>query len=138
MGEAAPTVAAPLRVLVADDHEESGLLTANVLSESGQPFEIVARARDGLEALALVEAYDPDVILIDLHMPRLGGVETIAELRRRGCRAAIVLVTASNQPGDVASAFVAGADSYVGKCCVVDLLVPEILAAVAWRRGGEC
>ena len=78
-------------------------------------LEVVARARDGREAVDLASSLQPDVVLMDLHMPVLNGIEATREVRRAapGCR--VVIVTSSTSADDERRAREAGASAYVRK-----------------------
>lgn len=109
-----PTVDRPVRVLVVDDSEViRSLITVNLELEG---FEVV-QAVDGQDALDKIIEVDPDVITIDVKMPRLDGLETVARLRAdprtRGVR--IIMVTASAQVDDLRRGEEAGVDAYVTK-----------------------
>ena len=83
---------APRRVLVAEDDDGAALLLQALL-EADTRVEMVGRARNGREALSLAASLNPDVILMDLQMPVMGGVEAIRRLRERGSTVRIVVVT---------------------------------------------
>lgn len=78
-------------------------------------LEVVAHARDGREAIDLASSLQPDVVLMDLHMPVLNGIEATREVRRaaQGCR--VVVVTSSTSADDERQAREAGASAYVRK-----------------------
>lgn len=115
------------RILLADDFppflEEAEKLLRN-------DHEIVGLARDGGEALRLCLAVNPDILLLDLSMPILSGLEVAARLKESGCRSTIVFVTGREDQDYVDAAFSLGAVAYVLKCRIGTDLLPAIDAAL--------
>ena len=108
------TSAAPLRIIVADD--QASVREGLVLLLGGLPgIEVVASAGDGQKALDLVAEHQPDVILLDLHMPVLDGIETTRRLTAEHPRVAIVVLTTYLDDTLVLDALRAGARSYLTK-----------------------
>jgi DNA-binding NarL/FixJ family response regulator len=120
----------PVRVLVVDDDDRAAHIARVVLEDGSGRFAVVGRARHGGEALQLAEALAPDVLVLDLHMPILGGIETLRRLRAQGSDVAVVVASASDQPDEVAAALDAGASGYVSKGELLARLAPEILRAL--------
>jgi NarL family two-component system response regulator LiaR len=121
-----------IRVLIADDHAvvRQGLRTFLELQDD---IEVVAEAADGQEALAAARSLAPDVALIDLVMPRLGGIEAIRRLRER-CPATRILVLTSFADDDtVLPAVRAGAAGYLLK----DVQPQELVGAIRTVHEGE-
>jgi len=122
----------PIRLLIADDHPIvrdgiRGMFT-------GDPrFEVLAEADDGARAVELARALDPDVILMDLRMPRMNGVEAIKELARLGLRARVLVLTTYDTDSDVLPAIEAGATGYLLK----DTQREELVRAVTAASRGE-
>lgn len=103
-----------IRVLLAEDQAMVlGALSALIEIESD--LEVVARARTGAEALDLALAHRPDVVVTDIEMPGLSGLELAAELKRRGSTARIVILTTFARPGYLRRALDAGASGYLLK-----------------------
>ena len=100
-------------VLVDDDESIAELLRANF--ELDERFELVGSARDGLEGIRLVQAENPDAVLMDLHMPVLGGVEAIRRILEANPTACVIAFTASDDPADHAAARQAGAAGVLRK-----------------------
>ena len=120
----------PVRTLIVDDDDRlAGLMSMFLGGEPG--IEILARARNGREALDLVASLSPDVVLMDLHMPVLDGIEATREMREAGFRGRILIVTASGSPEELARAREAGGDGDVRKDRIGEELLPAILAGVA-------
>lgn len=144
-----PAESPTVRVLVVDDHPvvRDGLV-AMLGADPG--IEVIGAAEDGAEALALIARDHPDVVLMDLRMPGVGGVEAIREQRRRGGEQPRLLVlTTYDTDREILGALEAGADGYLLKDArgedlaraVHDLaagrpvLVPAALAALTAQRG---
>ena len=82
----------PIRVLLADDTASVRLLLRGTL-EASREFEVVGEAGDGAQAVEMAEALQPDMVLLDLAMPVLGGMEAIPQIRRRAPDARVVVVS---------------------------------------------
>jgi DNA-binding NarL/FixJ family response regulator len=112
----APRTLPTIRLAVVDDH---ALFRAGLISLIGEmpEFEVVGEAGDGQEALQLVKRARPDVLLLDVNMPVMGGVETVSALRslpkNEQCR--ILMLTISKSEEDLLGAIAAGADGYLLK-----------------------
>jgi DNA-binding NarL/FixJ family response regulator len=105
---------APIRVLLADD-QPLFLETLELLLESEDLIEVVGRAADGVEAVDLALSLRPDVVLMDVHMPRCDGVEAVRRLRVDLPALPIVMLSSSSAAEDLERAHVAGATSYLSK-----------------------
>jgi DNA-binding NarL/FixJ family response regulator len=121
----------PVRVLVADDHQLMREGTAALLAVDDR-LEVVALARDGREAIALAEARAPDVVLLDLNMPEVGGLEACARLREGG-GPEVLMLTVSEQEPDLYAALRVGAAGYLTK----DVPPAELIEAVLAVARGE-
>ena len=103
-----------IRVLIAEDQSlVLGALAA--LIETERDFEVIARAPNGHEALGLCEEHRPDIVLTDIEMPRMTGLELAAEIRRRDLGSRVVIVTTFARPGYLRRALEAGASGYLLK-----------------------
>ncbi len=114
MTEDAATGGGPIRVLVADDHP---LFREGVASLLGpvEDVEVVGEASDGEQALTLVAELEPDVVLMDLAMPGLGGVEATRTISRRHPELGVIVLTMLDDDAWVFAAVRAGARGYVLK-----------------------
>jgi CheY-like chemotaxis protein/anti-sigma regulatory factor (Ser/Thr protein kinase) len=120
-------VTVKFRVVVADDDADMRALLSTALRRDGR-FEVVGEAGDGDEAVAVVEATQPDLVLLDLGMPGRGGLEALPLLRRAADKAQIVVV--SGFPGDRLEAVsrASGAVGYVEKGLSPKQTVLDVLA----------
>jgi DNA-binding NarL/FixJ family response regulator len=120
----------PLRVVIADDNS----LFVNALSgllDAEDSIEIVGRAQDGEEAARLAAQLGPDVVLMDLSMPRLDGFEATQRVRAEAPGTAVVILTGSLESGDLEKAREAGAAGYVTKDRILAELIGAIRSAAA-------
>ena len=120
-----------MRVLVADDHQLMREGTAALLGADDR-VEVVGLARDGREALALAERRAPDVVLLDLNMPEVDGLEACARLREGG-GPEVLMLTVSDEEPDLYAALRVGAAGYLTK----DVPPAELIEAVLAVARGE-
>jgi two-component system NarL family response regulator len=103
-----------IRVLIADDHPVVCLGLLGIIN--GQPdMTVVAQAKSGTEAVALARKHSPDVILMDLRMPGMNGVEATAAIRAERPESAVIVLTTYHGDEDIRKALAAGAQSYLLK-----------------------
>ncbi|ELK8507684.1 response regulator [Vibrio vulnificus] len=110
------------RVMLVDDHPlmRRGI---NQLLSFEEQFEVVAEASNGTEAVAKAHENELDLILLDLNMKGMSGLDTLKALRADGCEASIVILTVSDSPADIEAIVKAGADGYLLKDTEPDELV---------------
>ena len=120
-----------IRVLLADDHEA---ILARVRGVLGESFEIVGTVKNGRDAVVEVQRLDPDVLIIDISMPILDGLQAVSQLRSNNVRAKVVFLTVHEDEDFVEAAFSAGASAYVTKSNVTTDLVPAIHWALKGRK----
>jgi DNA-binding NarL/FixJ family response regulator len=118
--------AGKIRVLIADDHKLFADALEAILGID-ERIEVVGKAYDGEEAVRLATAKKPDVILMDLSMPKLDGVEATRRIRSEGASPSVLMLTGSNARADVDRAREAGAAAYVTKDRIASHLVESIL-----------
>ena len=102
------------RVLIIDDHPLFRRGVSQLL-ELNQGFELVGEAASGQEGIDLAKRLDPDLILLDLNMKGMSGLETLSTMRDLEIDARIILITVSNAPEDLVAAIRAGSDGYILK-----------------------
>lgn len=120
------------RVLVVDDEESILKLVEYNLAQAG--FEVLT-ADNGMDALRLVRAERPDLLVLDLMLPGLGGMEVCQQLRREGYTTPIIMLTARDDEVDRILGLEMGADDYVTKPFSPRELVARVKAVL--RRSGE-
>jgi DNA-binding NarL/FixJ family response regulator len=118
-----------LRVVLADDHPFYRQGLAKMLAESG--IEVVAEASNGVAAVEAVEESAPDVVVMDLNMPGLSGVEATRLLTERTPATRVLMLSVSAEEAQVTEAILAGATGYVLKEAPVEEVVAGIRAAAA-------
>ncbi|MGN7860261.1 response regulator [Microbacterium sp. 22303] len=121
-----------LTLLVVDDHPvvRDGIVG---MVGSAEDIEVVGEASDGAEAVARAEVLAPDVVLMDLRMPRMDGVAALREFARRGIDSRVVVLTTFDADADVLPAIAAGATGYLLK----DASRDELLAAIRGAAAGK-
>ena len=119
----------PIRVLIADDHAlfRRGL---NMVLESEEGIEVVAEAEDGEDAVKKAEEFAPDVVLMDVRMPRVSGIEATRQIRDVIPTAKILMLTVSDEEDDLYEAIKAGANGYLLKEISVEEVAEAIRAVV--------
>jgi DNA-binding NarL/FixJ family response regulator len=120
-----------IRVVIADDHPFYRQGLAKLLTDLG--IDVVGEAATGLAALESVERLSPDVLVLDLNMPTVSGVEVCRELTARDPPTRVLMVSVSAQEVDVHEAILAGAGGYVLK----DEPAEEVLAGIRAVVRGE-
>jgi DNA-binding NarL/FixJ family response regulator len=120
------------RIVIAEDHTilREGL---KALLSSNPEFEVVGEAGDGREAIRCVEKYKPDLILTDLSMPRMNGMEAIGEIKRRSPKTKILALTIHRAEEYILATLRAGANGYLLK----DSTHEELIVAVKKVLSGK-
>lgn len=138
----------PIRIVIADDHAifRDGLRR---LLATQDDFQVLGEASDGKEAISLVHEIRPDILLLDLAMPRVPGMEVLRELSRQEVPVRTILLTAAIQPFAVTSALHLGARGIVLKASPPEMLLKSIRSVFegqfwvgtepvpAWARSGQ-
>ena len=121
-----------VRILIADDHPifRDGLRR---LLESERGFKVIAEACDGIEAVEFVRKLKPEILLLDLAMPRRAGLEALRELSTDSAPVRVILLTAAAEREQIVEALQLGARGVVLKDCGTEVLMKSIRAVL----GGE-
>ncbi len=112
------------RILIADDNNETALSIKDCLQEKG--YSVCGIAGNGLEALTMVEKYNPDVLLLDLIMPELDGFCVLNNLRNKSNRPKTIILSALKQDCFINKAIAMGADFYLIKPINFEALITHI------------
>ncbi len=114
-----------IRILIAEDHQvvRQGFTALLGMVEG---FSVVAEASNGVQAIALFREHRPDVTLMDLRMPEMGGVETIINIRKEFPEARVIVLTTFDGDEDIFRAIQAGARGYLLKGMNIDELIDAI------------
>ena len=131
-GPAAPASGDAIRVMICDDHAlfRRGLV---MVLESEDGIEVVGEAEDGQEAIAIVADLAPDVVLMDVRMPRVSGIEATRAIAEIVPSAKILMLTVSDEEDDLYDAIKAGATGYLLK----EISIDEVATAIRAVVGGQ-
>ena len=121
---------ARLRLLVVDDHSLFRRGLVGLLREMPE-FEVVGEANNGAEALPMVDSKKPDIILLDVNMPVMNGVQTLEAIRKTYPQQRVLMLTISQNDEDLIGAIVAGANGYLLKNTEPEILKQTIQQVVA-------
>jgi DNA-binding NarL/FixJ family response regulator len=130
MEAAASNLALPIRVLIADDHRLFAEALEAILGGESS-IEVVGRARNGAEAVELALELQPDIVLMDISMPVMDGIEATRRIREARTDACVLMLTGSNAAADVDRAREAGAAGYVTKDRIASQLIDAIVEIAA-------
>ncbi|CAG74804.1 nitrate/nitrite response regulator [Pectobacterium atrosepticum SCRI1043] len=121
------------RVLIVDDHP---LMRRGIrqLLATDAIFDVIGEASNGVEALSLANRDSPDIILLDLNMKGLSGLDTLHALRRDGICARVIVLTVSDAPSDIYALMDAGADGYLLKDSAPEHLLDSIRSSDAFSE----
>ncbi|HLE01649.1 MAG TPA: response regulator transcription factor [Bdellovibrionota bacterium] len=121
-----------IRLVLADDHTVLRVGLRSFLEEQTSPvFEVVGEAQSGEQAVQLVERFQPDILLLDLSMPGMGGLETTLELRKRGNQSKILILTQFSESIYLRRLLEAGANGYILKSARGEELISSIRAVIS-------
>ncbi|MDP9417222.1 MAG: response regulator transcription factor [Actinomycetota bacterium] len=128
----ASTAAEPIRVVVVDDHALFRRGLEMVLAQE-EDIDVVGEAGDGAEAVELVQELTPDVVLMDVRMPKRGGIDACMAIKDVVPSAKIVMLTISDEEADLYDAIKAGASGYLLK----EISIDEVAGAIRAVAGGQ-
>lgn len=126
----------PVTIVVADDDLEYREIVRALLGPMSDTMTIVGEAADGEEALALVRRERPDIVITDLMMPRLNGVELTRRIRRELPETKIILMSSFPEDAYRLMASDSGADTFLSKRVITSELLPAIADVIRRRLSG--
>lgn len=114
-----------ISLMLVDDHTliRQGVKT---IVENTKDIKVVIEASDGMEALELVPIYRPDIILLDIVMPKMNGLETLRRVKDLGLKSKVIMLSSYSNKGYIVDAIKIGANGYLTKDCTSDNLVRAI------------
>jgi DNA-binding NarL/FixJ family response regulator len=130
-GEGPSNQPEPSRIVLADDHPAFRAALRQLVTLRDPTLEVVAEAGDGQEALEACRHFGPDLILMDLSMPKVGGIEATRAIKREMPRTVVLVLTAHEDPELLAGAIKAGAAGYVLKTASLRQIQGAIRRALA-------
>jgi len=120
-------------VLHVDDHRLFRKGIAQLVGDDPN-FYLAGGASNAREGIRLTEELNPDVVLMDLNMGKMGGIEALTELRIRGVTATVIIFTASSNESDVLAAMKAGANGFLLKDCEPEDLMEKLYLAATGKK----
>jgi signal transduction histidine kinase/DNA-binding response OmpR family regulator len=111
-------------ILLAEDHNDNRRLIARLLASLG--LEVLT-ARNGLEAVALFEQHQPELILMDIQMPEMDGIEAFNILRQKGCKTPIIALTANAMSHEITHYLSLGFNGHLSKPIERNIFIPNII-----------
>jgi DNA-binding NarL/FixJ family response regulator len=130
-------LAAPIKVLIADDHPVVRVGLRNMLQGDGR-MKVVAEAKDGMEALHMVRTLRPDILLLDLAMPKMPGMDALRELTADNTLTRTIVLTGSIDKRQILEALQLGARGVILKDAVIDHLsacIHAVMQGQYWLEG---
>ena len=121
-----------MKILIIEDDQNTSEFLSNTLCANRYAVDVIA---DGASGLEMASRWSYDLILLDVLLPKLNGVEVCRRLRDQGCKTPILMLTMKDSNEDVIAGLDAGADDYVAKSCASSQLLARVRALL--RRGGN-
>jgi len=118
-----------MKVMLIDDSKTMRNIQKGILGQLG--FTEIEEACDGLDALSKVGAFNPDLLLVDWNMPNMDGLTFVKQMRAKGSKAVMIMVTTEAEKARVVEAIKAGVNNYVVKPVTPDVLSERIAETMA-------
>lgn len=122
----------PTRILIVDDNDMTRAMLRALLR--GEDYDVVGEAGNGEQAIEMAQRLKPDIVCLDIEMPKMGGLEALAQIRQILPPPAVLMVTANTERETVQTAIANGAAGYIVKPFNAGRVLAAIEAAVARRQ----
>lgn len=119
-----------IKVLLVEDHIMARMGTA-IFIQNTEGLELVGQAEDGLQAVSMASELKADVILMDIGLPKIDGIEAVKRIKENGVESGILMLTSRDSEDDIYAALQAGADGYIMKGCNLEALLSAIKSTSA-------
>lgn len=123
----------PIRVMLVDDHVLMRMGLSFALNTQAD-MQVIAEAEDGIEAIELCRQHHPDVVVLDLRMPKRNGIETLVQLRREFQKVRVLVLSNYSTGDEVAGALQAGASGFLSKDTPQPILLDAVRQVAAGRQ----
>lgn len=125
-------MSADIHIVVVDDHTLFRRGLVGLLAEM-EGFQVVGEASNGQDALEIIQTARPDIVLLDVNMPEMSGIQTLSALRKQGIDSPVLMLTISQHEEDLVGAIRAGANGYLLKNAEPETLRQTIKQVVAGK-----
>ena len=123
-----------VKVLLVEDHIMARMGTA-IFIQNTDGLELLGQAEDGLQAVQMACELKPDVILMDIGLPKIDGIEATRRIKEKGINSSVLMLTSRDSEDDVYEALQSGADGYIMKGCSLEALnsaIKSVSQKAAW------
>lgn len=123
-----------VKVLLVEDHIMARMGTA-IFIQNTDGLELLGQAEDGLQAVQMASELKPDVILMDIGLPKIDGIEATRRIKEKGINSSVLMLTSRDSEDDVYEALQSGADGYIMKGCSLEALnsaIKSVSQKAAW------
>ena len=117
-----------IKVILVDDHHVTRVGLKHILEHRG--MEVIGEAKDGIEAIDVVDKLLPDVVLMDIFMPRMNGIEATKVIKKKHPNIAVLMLTISDRESDLLASLRAGASAYLLKNVSIDEMCNVVEGAI--------
>ena len=123
-----------IKVLLVEDHIMARMGTA-IFIQNTEGLELIGQAEDGFQAVQMADKLNPDVILMDIGLPKMDGIEATKKIKEKGITSSVLMLTSRDSEDDIYAALQAGADGYIMKGCNLEALnsaIKSVSQKAAW------
>ncbi len=116
------------KILIVDDSFNNLILLEDLLTEMDYNVTV---AHDGLEAINMLKEYDPDLVLLDIMMPKMGGFELMEKMNQAQMNVPVIIITAKNSDEERKKAFMLGAADFIAKPVIISEVLDKVKNALS-------